>query len=78
MDMWAGWPADWRPREQRVLEGRQRCRRCGRELRGTAGRPVPGVGWMHAECAVALVAERTTSATASVYLLDESEVEEPD
>ena len=73
MDEWEGWPPGW-PQEQRVLLLRQTCQRCGHDLRNTVGRPVPGVGWMHRECAVAFAAERTGQS--DVYLLDEDELEE--
>ena len=76
MDEWMNWPPGW-PQEQRVMLLRQTCRRCGRELRNTVGRPVPGIGWMHKDCAIALVAERHGSG--DIYALDmenEPEVEE--
>ena len=73
MDNWAGWPPNW-PHEERVLELRQTCRRCGRDLQGTVGRRVPGVGWLHRECAIAVAVER--AATEVIYLLNEDDLED--
>jgi hypothetical protein len=69
MDEWVGWPPGW-PQEERLLEGRQSCRRCGRQLKGTVGRPVPGVGWMHRDCAIRFAAEHEAKVEATMTAVD--------